>query len=130
MRQVLAALLLSLLPLPAQATFIVCNRTERPMNVAIGLYNGTDWGSQGWWTAPTKKCVTLLPNKLNARFYYLYADDGTSGNWRGSRSFCVTSGLYFQIAGRADCAGRGYDRKSFFEVDTGQKLDYTEYLTD
>jgi len=116
---------------PAYADFHVCNRTANPTKVAFGRYDGTDWLSEGWWNVAPKACATLLEGKLVARYYYLYASDGGSGTWGGKRAFCVTatSGK-FQIIGRADCAKRGYDRKSFFEVDTGALPDWTQSLSD
>lgn len=116
---------------PAYADFHVCNRTANATKVALGRYDGTDWLSEGWWNVAPRACATLLQGKLVARYYYLYASDGGSGTWGGKRAFCVTatSGK-FQIIGRADCARRGYDRKSFFEVDTGALPDWTQSLSD
>ncbi len=50
--------------------------------------------------------------------------------WDGKNGFCVGEADTFQIRGRADCAGHGYDRKGFFEIDTGQARDYTQTLSD
>lgn len=116
---------------PALADFHVCNRTANTAKVALGRYDGSEWLSEGWWSVPAHACATLLGGKLVARYYYVYASDGGSGTWGGRRAFCVTAGGgKFQIIGRADCAGRGYDRKSFFEVDTGNSPDWTQSLSD
>jgi uncharacterized membrane protein len=130
MRRILPALALLLLAQPAAASFAVCNKTPNPARVALGRFNGTDWESQGWWTIAPHKCQTLLTTPLISRYYYLYASDGGPGSWAGSRSFCVTSNERFEIVGRAACARRGYDRKGFFQVDTGRKPDYTQWLSD
>lgn len=129
MRPVLALAVFLALACPAQAAFNLCNRTAHPAKVALGRFNGTDWMSEGWWTVQPRQCATLMGEKLKARFYYIYADTGAD-SWDGTRGFCVAQSDKFSIVGRADCAGRGYDRKLFFMVDTGEKLDYTQFLSD
>jgi uncharacterized membrane protein len=130
MRTALAILTLCLLAFPAQAGFKVCNRTPREAKVALGRFDGTGWLSEGWWTVGPKACTVLLSNPLNARYYYLYATDDASGGWDGRKGFCVAQTDTFKIRGRGDCEGHGYDRKGFFEVDTGQARDYTQTLSD
>ncbi|MBI3678748.1 MAG: DUF1036 domain-containing protein [Proteobacteria bacterium] len=130
MRHLLAALAFLSLTLPAEASFTVCNKSEHLTNVAVGRFNGTDWESEGWWTVGAHQCKTLLQGRLDARFYYLYASDGGAGGWGGNKGFCVGTKGAFKIVGRAGCAGRGYDRKGFFEVDTGRKIDFTQSLAD
>jgi len=129
MRPVLAALALSLLACPARAGFTVCNETPRAAKVALGRFDGAQWGSQGWYTIAPHACLALLKERLKARYYYLYASDGGAGDWDGGHSFCVAATDSFAIAGRQDCAGRGYDRKGFFQVDTGNRLDFTQRLS-
>lgn len=115
---------------PALAALSVCNKTQHETRVALGRFNGTDWMSEGWWQIKPHSCQTLLGTPLDARYYYLYASDGSSGSWDGSRSFCVSSDARFEIVGRGGCAKRGYDRKGFFAVDTGNKPDFTQSLSD
>lgn len=130
MRFALVSLLASLIALPALAGFKVCNKTPHDAKVALGRFDGHAWTSQGWWTVAPKSCALLLTNPLDARYYYLYATDGAAASWDGRRGFCVASSDRFQIEGRADCEAHGYDRKGFFEVDTGQARDYTQTLSD
>lgn len=130
MRLLLAALALLLMAAPAEAGLRVCNKTAHAARLALGRFNGTQWMSEGWWTIEAGKCAAVITTPLDARFYYLYASDGGPGSWDGNRGFCVASDDRFRIDGRADCAGRGFERKGFFEVDTGQKTDYTQLLSD
>jgi uncharacterized membrane protein len=130
MRTVLAALILSLIVVPAEAGFKVCNKTPHEAKVALGRFDGTAWTSRGWWTIPAKGCTELLPGALDARYYYLYATDDASGSWDGRRGFCVSAATSFEIRGRADCESHGYDRRGFFQIDTGQARDYTQSLAD
>lgn len=129
-RTLLAAFIVSLIVAPAEAGFKVCNKTPHAARVAFGHFDGTAWTSRGWWTIPSKGCAMVLAGALEARYYYLYATDDVAGSWDGRRSFCVASEGTFEIRGRGDCEGHGYDRKGFFQIDTGQARDYTQTLSD
>jgi uncharacterized membrane protein len=48
--------------------------------------------------------------------------------WDGGTAFCTAPSAKFSIRGRADCARRGYDRKRFFQVDTGESLNKVQVL--
>ena len=126
----LALLAAVLLASPAQAALTVCNKAGHPARVALGRFDGRDWASQGWWLLAPGQCADVVTAKLDARYYYLYATDDASGGWDGRNGFCVAQTDTFQIRGRADCEGHGYDRKGFFQIDTGQARDYTQTLSD
>ncbi|HEY7979654.1 MAG TPA: DUF1036 domain-containing protein [Rhizomicrobium sp.] len=122
---------LTLLPLPAHATLSVCNRTAKAARVAVGRFDGTAWMSQGWWVVAPNKCDAVVPGRLKARYYYLYAADGGAGSWDGARKFCVGIGdEKFQSRIRSHCAARGMDSKGFFAVDTKDAANYTQTLSD
>jgi uncharacterized membrane protein len=124
------ALILLTLALPAEAALGVCNKTTHATDVALGFYDGKDWSSQGWWTIPAGACAQLMKETLPARYYYLYAvQHDVGGGWDGEHGFCVRGGQ-FQIPGHVNCAKRGFDRKGFFQVDTGNAPDWTENLAD
>ena len=115
---------------PAAARFAVCNKTAHATSIAIGFFSGKEWASSGWWKIPAGNCTPVIEEPLLGRFYYVYAEhEDLGGAWEGDRSFCVGSG-HFTIMGRADCAGRGYEVKRFFQVDTGNAPDWTENLAD
>ena len=82
----------------------------------------------GGRSAP-KTCAELLTGPLQARFYYLYASDGAGGTWEGKTHFCIAPDAKFLAPGRNDCAHRGFDRRGFFEVDTGKSPDWTQTLS-
>jgi len=130
MRPLLAALAILTFGCPAQAALNVCNRTAHPVKLVLARFDGAVWTSEGWWSLAPKQCEAVVPGKLIARYFYLYATDGGAGGWVGSRSFCIANDDKFTIPGRGDCAGRGYERKGFFEVDTGQAADYTQSISD
>jgi uncharacterized membrane protein len=114
---------------PARAEFTVCNKASVAAKVALGLYNGTEWESRGWWTIPSRKCETLISGQLNARYYYLYGTDNQSGTWSGGTYFCTLPQPKFEISGRGNCAPRGFDRKGFFAVDTGNSPNWKQSLS-
>jgi uncharacterized membrane protein len=128
MRLAVAILMASLVP--AEAALTVCNKSARPVKVAVGRYSGADWMSQGWWTIAPKACAAVVSASLESRFYYLFASDGGSGSWDGTHGFCVSSHETFRIRGRGNCLAHGLERKGFFEVDTGSAPDFTQTLSD
>jgi uncharacterized membrane protein len=115
---------------PVLGALAVCNKAKRPASVALGRFNGTAWMSQGWWTVAPRKCAELIAGPLDARYYYLYADDGGAGAWDGGTTFCTAHSGRFSIAGRQACAARGYDLRGFFRIDTGQAPNWTQSLSD
>ena len=114
---------------PALAAFNICNKSNLAVRAAIGRFDGTNWTSEGWWTVQPQVCAPLLTGPLRGRFYYLYASDGAAGTWEGKTYFCVAPDKRFRAVGRAVCAKRGFDRRGFFEVDTGKKSDWTQSLS-
>lgn len=125
----LSALVVVLTALPAEAAFKVCNKSDLAARVALGRFDGRQWASQGWWTVAPKTCAQLLTGPLQARYYYLYASDGAGGTWEGKTHFCTKPDAKFLAPGRNDCAGRGFDRRGFFEVDTGKSPEWTQTLS-
>lgn len=113
---------------PARAGLSVCNRSAAAAKVALGRFNGTDWTSEGWWQIAADKCAELTKGNLDARYYYLYATDGAAGTWEGKSHFCAATAPKFSIVGRGGCAAHGYDRKGFFEIDTGDNFNWTQTL--
>ena len=125
----LSTLVVALTAPPAEAAFKVCNKSDLAARVALGRFDGRQWASQGWWTVAPKTCAQLLTGPLQARYYYLYASDGAGGTWEGKTHFCTKPDAKFLTQGRNDCAGRGFDRRGFFEVDTGKSPEWTQSLS-
>ena len=130
MRWLLAIVALIAITDPANANFTVCNKSAHPMRVALGRYDGVLWTSKGWWVVAPKKCAELVAGRLDARYYYLYATNEQFGVWSGPKNFCVTVFMKFTIPGRSECEARGYYRLGFLEIDTGNKLNWTQTFSD
>jgi len=130
MRLILALAALVAMTIPAQAGLSVCNQSTRTVRVALGRFDGTHWGSQGWWFIAPRQCSALISDKLDGRYYYLYATNENFGLWDGYKKFCVTVFTKFAITGRAKCESGGFYRLGFLEIDTGNRLDWVQNLTD
>jgi uncharacterized membrane protein len=116
--------------LPAKADLQLCNRTASKVQAAVGYKDKDGWVSEGWWSANPQACMKLVQGNLQARYYYIYAiDRQKGGNWGGKALFCMKEKI-FTIRGINDCVGRGFEQQGFFEVDTGEKADWTVNLSD
>lgn len=107
------------LPQVAAAGLELCNATDVTQSIAIGYKSGDIWVSEGWWNAEPGTCVQPVSGNLKNRYYYLLAlaegHDFQSENY----SFCIQS-EEFTIEGDEDCEGRGYIKRQFLEIDTGE----------
>jgi uncharacterized membrane protein len=115
---------------PANAALSVCNNSVHTVRVALGLFNGTHWASEGWRFIDPKKCSEMVAGPLVARYYYLYATNELFGMWDGNKNFCVTVFEKFSIDGRGRCESRGFYSLGFLEIDTGNHLDWIQTLSD
>ena len=122
---------------PAQAALVFCNRTQQPIEAAVG-YRGTvdndaeDWISEGWWRIEPGQCARVYNNALKERFYFDYAvalaptaHNKTPFTWAGKYQFCADTKA-FRVEGDGDCDSRGYQTKGFQQIDVGTNTrDYT-----
>ncbi len=114
----------------AKADLRICNTTASRVGVALGYRDAQGWITEGWWNLSPRGCETILRGTLAARFYYIHAIDyDKGGEWTGKSIMCVRN-REFTIRGIEDCLPRGFDRASFFEVDTGEQKSWTIQLTD
>lgn len=109
----------------AQADLKICNKTANMVGVALGYKDQKGWASEGWWNVDPNVCQTLLEGPLIARYYYIFAIDyKEGGSWGGSAMMCTREKL-FTIRGIKDCEKRNAKRTGFYEVDTGEELDWS-----
>ena len=113
----------------ARADLKLCNNTANRVGVALGYKDKQGWASEGWWNIGANNCETLLKGPLIARYYYIFAVDyDKGGSWGGKAMMCTRDKL-FTIRGIKDCVTRGYQKTGFFEVDTGEEVDWTVQLS-
>ena len=114
----------------AKADFKVCNDTKNLVGVSVGYRLKDGWNTEGWWRIPSGGCAAVIEGNLASRFFYLHAEDSTTGGqWRGPVYMC-TSSKEFRIKDLKDCYARGYERTGFFEVDTGDQESWQVRLTE
>ena len=113
----------------ARADLKLCNKTESRVGVALGYKDKDGWASEGWWNVGPNNCETLLKGPLIARYYYIFAVDyDKGGSWGGSSMMCTRDKL-FTIRDIVDCKERGFQLTGFFEVDTGEEIDWSISLS-
>ncbi|RAI03751.1 hypothetical protein DLJ53_04540 [Acuticoccus sediminis] len=114
----------------ASAELRLCNKTPVQVGIAIGYRNNEEWVSEGWWNLDAESCQVVVDGPLPSRYYYLYALDYEEGGAWGGTAFMCTSDKEFTIQGTNNCVARGYERRGFVEVDTGDRLSWTVQLTE
>jgi uncharacterized membrane protein len=103
----------------------VCNRSGATVDVAKALFTGATDGksriiiSEGWWKVRNGTCVFLWEGPLQSRYYLLYGNSPSTGReWKGKIPICVHRDA-FTI--RSDVCGAQFERRFFFELDTGDE---------
>ena len=114
---------------PARADYRFCNATSYVLSSAIAFPSGNDWKSQGWFRLLPGECKPVLRGRIDHEVYYVLARSieahrGGRKYFSGSDRFC-TVGEDFLIAGRGNCAARGYDSNDFTRVETRTGKDWT-----
>ena len=108
----------------------LCNKTPSRVGVAIGYKEEREWTTEGWWNVAAGSCETLVAGPLVSRFYYVFAlDYDQGGKWSGKAAMCTRDKM-FTIHGIEDCVARGYEKISFFPVETGGQTSWTVQLAD
>jgi uncharacterized membrane protein len=117
---------------PADADFLVCNKSSYKTYVAFGYWDASQkaWTSEGWWTLEKGDCATVYQRNLDQKKYYVYAESvDRDYEWSGTFPFCASDDE-FTIVGDSDCKSRGYYSIDFFEVDVGDERDFTQDIVD
>jgi len=114
----------------AHAELRLCNQTPVQVGIAIGYKADDSWISEGWWNLDAESCTIVVDGPLPSRYYYLYALDYEEGGAWGGTVYMCTHAKEFTIEGTQNCVARGYERRGFVEVDTGDQLSWTVKLTE
>ncbi len=109
------AVVVALLPLPAHASIMFCNRTPTPLEAAIGYQDkGKKWISEGWWRIEPGLCARVYSKPLddkNNYFYYAHsivaAKDAQPFVWDGDYRFCAAIKA-FRTESADDCEKKGF----------------------
>ncbi len=114
---------------PASADYKFCNTTSYVLAGAIGLKVDTDWHSQGWTEVLPGNCATVLAGPIRGGDYYVFvrsidAHQGATKYFSGGERFCTVP-KDFTIAGRENCALRGFESSDFIRVAAKAGGDWT-----
>ncbi len=119
------------LPQMAEAALTICNRS--PGAVWLALVEGKEgqWRSRGWYRLDAGTCQPFWGPELKNRYYYGYAFDPNGNVWGGGFDFCVHPKTNFDMPGDDRCQGHfeGTEPRGFFEIDTGDALQFTHDLS-
>lgn len=116
---------------PASAELVICNKTRKTVNLAVGYKEGESWRSRGWYSINPRGCETVVGGALQLRYYYYYAEDvDASLVWDGDYDFCIRDPQEFSILGDENCERRGYVTQGFAEIDTKDAEKFKLDLTD
>jgi uncharacterized membrane protein len=126
----ICAMFLSVPPAAAQLT--ICNKTGYPADVAVGYQSGDDWQSKGWYQIDGGHCTEVISGDLTQRYYYFYAfrTQGPGMIWHGDYWLCVSQDSFTIVGATERCTERGYQKKGFIQIDTGDYKSFTQGLSD
>lgn len=118
-----------LLSAPASADYKLCNATSYVLEGAVGVRADADWRSQGWVQVLPGNCASVLAGPVQTGDYFVFArsidaHQGATKYFSGSERFC-TIPKDFTIAGRENCALRGYESSDFIRVAVKAGEDWT-----
>ncbi len=115
----------------AEAALNVCNRSSNEVWLALVEGKEGQWRSRGWYRLGTGACQSFLSPELKNRYYYGYAFDIAGHVWGGEFDFCVHPETNFDMPGDERCQGHfeGTETRGFFEIDTGDALQFTHELS-
>ncbi len=112
---------------PALGQLRICNKTAEAVTVAVGYMHEGEWTSMGWYEAKAGRCATPVSGTLRNRYYYVRAESGSGKTWGDNHTFC-THETAFTIRGDKGCRALGYDAERFFQIDTGNRAQWTQNL--
>lgn len=118
------------LKIAAPAGYSICNDTNEPVWTSVGLKNGSDWVSRGWWTVSPGSCAKAISTPLSTDKVYLLAErKGGKRFIAGNTKFCVAD-IQFEIYGREKCSSRGLTETGFAETNTKGMTGYSVHISD
>lgn len=116
------------LKVTAPAGYSICNDSDGDIWAALGLKQGNDWLSRGWWHVAPAACAEAITAPLSADKIYLLAErSGRSLLVTGTDKFCITD-IEFETHGRDKCANRGLVEAGFAATNTKGVTGYAAHI--
>ena len=112
----------------APAGYSICNDGDGDIWAALGLKEGNDWLSRGWWRVVPGACAKAIVDPLSADKMWLFAEkSGQNLLVTGPDKFCVTD-IEFETHGRGKCASRGLIEAGFAATNTKGLAGYAAHV--
>ena len=116
------------LKVAAPAGYSICNDSDGDIWAALGLKQGNDWLSRGWWHVAPGACAKAITAALATDNIYLLAErGGHSLLVTGADKFCITD-IEFETHGRDKCAGHGLGEAGFAATNTKGVTGYAAHI--
>ncbi|MBI3675970.1 MAG: DUF1036 domain-containing protein [Proteobacteria bacterium] len=114
----------------APAGYSICNDTQQAVWAALGLHNGNQWVSRGWWNIAAGSCARAMTTPLAMEKVYLLVERHKQKPLvTGKSDFCVTD-IEFDITGRERCKDRGLREAGFAETNTKGIAGYAAHVSE
>ncbi|HEY2069273.1 MAG TPA: DUF1036 domain-containing protein [Rhizomicrobium sp.] len=102
----------------APAGYSVCNDSDGDIWAAIGLKQGNDWLSRGWWKVAPGACARTIATPLaNDKIWLLVQGPTRHTLVGGPDRFCITD-LEFETHARDKCQTHGLSEEGFAATNT------------
>jgi uncharacterized membrane protein len=112
----------------APAGYSICNDSDGPIWGALGLRQGNDWLSRGWWKIAPGACARAIATPLSTDKIWLLAEGaGRRTLVSGLDKFCVTD-LEFETHGRDKCQTHGLSERGFAATNTKGLTGYAAHI--
>lgn len=108
----------------------ICNEGSAEIWAALGVRQGNDYVSRGWWDIAAGRCVMAIMAALDRGAVYLYASkQGNNHLVSGPAGFCISNAA-FELHGRERCAARGLSAAGFLPTNLKGLPGFTAHIGD
>lgn len=108
--------------------YSICNDSSGEIYAAIGLQNGKEMQSRGWWKVAPGACARAITQPLAADRIFLLAQ--TRSNPRlvsGPEKFCIAD-IEYETSLRQNCASKGLTEAGFAATQTKGLTGYAAHI--
>lgn len=138
--EVIRALIAAVRKRQTKSGLQICNETRHLVWTTIGLHQGENIVTRGWYQVLAGECIRPVRKPLDGQVLYSFGEavdkDGpvvAKGNipliWDGATELC-TSDKRFTIETQGNCAGRGFKITKFRKIDLGGAKSWTIRYTE
>ncbi len=108
--------------------YSICNDSSAEIYAAIGVQNGNDTESRGWWKVTPGGCAKALTQPLSTDRVFLFAQNHNNPRLvSGPEKFCVAD-IEYETSQRKDCSSKGLSEEGFAVTATGGLTGYAAHI--